>query len=67
MLIAAIPVSIAGWGVREGAMVTAFTFAGLPNHDALAISALFGAGSFVVGAVGGLIWILSGERVKIAM
>ena len=67
LLISAIPVSIAGWGVREGAMVAAFTFAGLPDHDALAISVLFGAGSFVIGAVGGLIWIFSGERGKIAM
>jgi uncharacterized protein (TIRG00374 family) len=65
ILIAAIPVSIAGWGVREGAMVAAFTFAGLPNNDALTISVLFGAGSFVIGAVGGLVWIFSGERGKI--
>lgn len=60
ILIAAIPVSIAGWGVREGAMIAAFTFAGLPTDDALAISVLFGAGSFAIGAMGGLVWILSG-------
>ena len=66
ILIAAIPVSIAGWGVREGAMVAAFTFAGLPNNDALTISVLYGAGSFVIGAVGGVLWIVSGERGKIA-
>jgi len=66
ILIAAIPVSIAGWGVREGAMVAAFTFAGLPDSDALVISVLFGAGTFVIGALGGLAWILSGERVEIA-
>lgn len=67
ILIAAIPVSIAGWGMREGAMVAAFTFAGLPRTDALAISVLFGAGSFIIGAVGGLVWIFSGERGKIAI
>lgn len=67
ILIAAIPMSIAGWGLREGAMVAAFTFAGLPNSDALAISVLFGAGSFVIGALGGLAWIFSGERGQIAI
>ena len=66
ILIAAIPVSIAGWGVREGAMVAAFTFAGLPDSDALVISVLFGASLFVMGALDGLAWILSGERVEIA-
>lgn len=66
ILIAAIPVSIAGWGIREGAMVAAFTFAGLPSNDALTISVLIGAGSFIIGAIGGLAWIFSGERVKIS-
>jgi uncharacterized membrane protein YbhN (UPF0104 family) len=66
ILIAAIPVSIAGWGVREGAMVAAFTFAGLSDSDALMISVLFGAGSFIIGALGGVAWILSGLRVRMA-
>ena len=65
ILVAAIPVSIAGWGVREGAMVAAFTFAGLPKDDALTISVLYGASLFVFGAVGGVLWIFSGERGKI--
>jgi uncharacterized membrane protein YbhN (UPF0104 family) len=59
ILIAAIPISIAGWGVREGAMITAFSYAGLPDSDGLAISVLFGVGVFTIGAVGGLVWILS--------
>ena len=62
ILIAAIPISIAGWGVREGAMITAFSYAGLPESDALAISVLFGAGAFIIGAIGGLVWILSRDR-----
>ena len=59
ILIAAIPISIAGWGVREGAMITAFSYAGLPESDGLAISVLFGVGAFAIGAIGGLVWILS--------
>lgn len=65
VLVAAIPVSIAGWGLREGAMVAAFTFAGLPDSDALTISLLLGAGVFVIGALGGLAWIFGDERGKI--
>jgi uncharacterized membrane protein YbhN (UPF0104 family) len=64
MLIAAIPISIAGWGLREGAMIVAFAYAGLSQDDGLAVSILFGAASFIVGAFGGIVWIASGERLS---
>jgi uncharacterized protein (TIRG00374 family) len=64
ILVASVPVSIAGWGVREGAMVAAFAYAGLPQSDGLMVSLLFGAESFAVGVIGGLAWIISGERIK---
>ena len=54
------PVSIAGWGVRESSMIMAFAYAGLSQSDGLIVSILFGAASFVVGVVGGIIWIVSG-------
>ena len=66
VLIAAIPISIAGWGVRESAMLAAFSYAGLPNSDGVLISILFGAGSFVIGAAGGIAWSLSANRVHLA-
>jgi glycosyltransferase 2 family protein len=62
ILIAAIPVSLAGWGVRESAMIAAFTYAGLSQTDGLTISVLFGLGQFVIGVLGGAVWILSGRR-----
>jgi uncharacterized membrane protein YbhN (UPF0104 family) len=62
MLVSAIPISIAGWGVREGAMMAVFSYAGLPNTDGLIVSILYGVGLFAVGAVGGLIWILGSEQ-----
>ena len=31
VLVTVMPISIAGWGVREGAMVAAFGYAGLPQ------------------------------------
>jgi glycosyltransferase 2 family protein len=64
MLVAIVPISIAGWGVREGAMVAAFAYAGLPEADGLIVSLLFGAGTLLLGAAGGMIWVLTGERGK---
>ncbi len=65
ILISAVPVSIAGWGVRESAMIAAFTYAGLPESDGLLVSILFGASSFVIGAAGGIAWSLSANRIRL--
>ncbi len=62
MLITMLPISIAGWGVREATMGLAFGYAGLLPNEGVNISLLFGAVSFMVGAVGGLVWILSAEK-----
>lgn len=62
LLIATAPVSIAGWGLREGTMTTVFTLAGLSSTDGLMISLSFGLVNLVIGCVGGLIWIGSGAR-----
>ena len=62
MLIATIPVSIAGWGVRESAMVLAFSYAGLAESDGLIVSILFGAASLAIGGIGGIVWVASGYR-----
>ena len=62
LLVSTVPISIAGWGLREGAMMAVFSYAGLLNSDGLIVSILYGAGLFTVGAVGGLVWILSSEQ-----
>jgi uncharacterized membrane protein YbhN (UPF0104 family) len=62
MLITMLPISIAGWGVREATMGLAFGYAGLMPNEGVNISLLFGAVSFIVGAFGGLVWILSAEK-----
>ncbi|MCD0421255.1 lysylphosphatidylglycerol synthase transmembrane domain-containing protein [Rhodopseudomonas sp. BR0M22] len=62
MLITMIPISIAGWGVREASMGLAFGYAGLTPGDGVAVSLLFGAVYFLVGGIGGLIWIVSAEK-----
>jgi uncharacterized membrane protein YbhN (UPF0104 family) len=64
ILIATIPLSIAGWGVRESAMVLAFSYAGLAESDGLIVSILFGTATLAVGAVGGIVWIASGYRLR---
>lgn len=62
MLITMLPISIAGWGVREATMMVAFGYAGLARADGTVVSLLFGAASFLVGAIGGLVWISSAEK-----
>jgi hypothetical protein len=62
MLITMLPISIAGWGVREATMGLAFGYAGLMTSEGVNVSLLFGAVSFIVGAFGGLVWIFSAEK-----
>lgn len=56
MLFATVPISIAGWGVREGAMVAAFALVGASESGAVAVSFLFGLTMIVIGLPGGLLW-----------
>lgn len=62
VLIATVPISIAGWGVRESAMILAFAYAGLPESDGLIVSIIFGTATMTVGIIGGIVWIASGYR-----
>jgi uncharacterized membrane protein YbhN (UPF0104 family) len=62
MLITMLPISIAGWGVREATMGLAFGYAGLVTEEGINISLLYGAVSFIAGGIGGLVWIFSAEK-----
>lgn len=64
ILIAIVPISVAGWGVREGVMVAAFGYAGLQPSDGLIVSLLFGVTYLVVGCIGGLVWTLTTPRAE---
>ncbi len=59
LLLSMIPISLAGWGVREGAMVIVFSLAGLQAEASLSLSVLFGACMFVSGLPGGFMWLLT--------
>ena len=57
-LISAVPVSIAGWGVRETAMVVAFQLVGGDPVLALTLSILIGLMYLLVSLPGGLVWLV---------
>jgi uncharacterized membrane protein YbhN (UPF0104 family) len=56
-LIQLMPISLAGWGVREAGMVVLLSGFGVPAEAALAISILMGLTLIVIGLPGGLIWL----------
>ena len=62
LLLATVPVSVAGWGVREGATVAAFGLLGVPAGGAAAASVLFGLGMAITALPGGLLWFLNADR-----
>jgi uncharacterized membrane protein YbhN (UPF0104 family) len=62
MLVAAVPISIAGWGVRERSLVWAFAMAGLPEADGFLVSVLLGTTMLILGCLGGVVWLSSAER-----
>lgn len=64
LLATVLPISIAGWGVRESAMVAAFAYAGLAENDGLVLSLLFGVQYLIVGLACGLLWIMPGNSAR---
>jgi uncharacterized protein (TIRG00374 family) len=57
MLVSMLPISFAGWGVREGAMILGLGVLGISEPDALAVSVAFGLLQLVVGIPGGALWL----------
>ena len=57
-LMMVVPISIAGWGVREGVMVVGFGYLGVASEAALALSILYGLLMLVVALPGGVVWAL---------
>lgn len=52
LLLSSIPISFAGWGLRESTMVVGLGFVGVAATDALAISVSFGLAQFIIGLPG---------------
>jgi uncharacterized membrane protein YbhN (UPF0104 family) len=57
-LLTFIPISIAGWGVREALMMSAFALIDVPATDALAVSIKLGLANLALGLIGGIVWIV---------
>jgi len=62
ILATTIPISIAGWGVREGAMVAAFALVGVPSDGALVMSLTLGLIGIIMMIPGGAFWLLRRNR-----
>jgi uncharacterized protein (TIRG00374 family) len=62
LLVTALPISIAGWGVREGGMTVGLGLIGVPDSDAALVSVVIGLIGVGLGALGGLTWLVSGNR-----
>lgn len=62
LFLSMLPISVAGWGVREGAMVAALGLIGVPAHQSLALSICFGLSIVAISLSGGVVWFVSRSR-----
>jgi uncharacterized membrane protein YbhN (UPF0104 family) len=57
LLLSMLPISLAGWGVREGAMIVALALVGVSPEESVAMSVCFGLSQLVIGLPGGALWL----------
>lgn len=57
-LVANLPVSIGGWGVREAGLAAAFVLMGLPADLAVLTSLIVGVANLITGLPGAVMWLL---------
>ena len=62
VLASLVPLSFAGWGVREGAMIALLGSIGIAPEEALALSVAFGVLLLIGSLPGGLLWLVTGNR-----
>lgn len=56
-LLSMVPLSVAGWGVREGVMVYGLGLVGVAPESALVASVVFGLVLTAIGVFGGAVWL----------
>jgi len=61
-LVANLPISVGGWGVRETAMIALFGLIGVPASATLVLSIQLGLLSLIVALPGGLLWLALKSR-----
>lgn len=62
ILMSTLPISLAGWGVREGAMIAALQYADIDPSKSLALSILFGLSILAVSSLGGMLWLIKERK-----
>ncbi len=61
LLVSALPISLGGWGVREGVFFAGFSMAGVDPAGGVTVSILFGASGILLGAICGALAPLMAE------
>jgi hypothetical protein len=61
-LITLFPLSVGGWGVREGAMIVALGFVSVSATSAFSLSVLYGLVILASGIPGAFVWLTTGKR-----
>jgi len=56
-LLATVPISIAGWGVRESVVVIGLGYAGVQYEEALVLSILYGISMLLISLYGAVLWL----------
>lgn len=62
LILTHLPISIGGWGVREGVMIFCLSRVGVQPESALAISILAGLIQLAAGIFGGIAWMLDHNK-----
>lgn len=63
ILFTLIPISLAGWGVREGAMIGLFMLIGAPKEAVLSLSVLYGIIVIICSLPGMYFWLTSKNKI----
>ena len=64
LLFSMIPISAGGWGLREGILILTLRNLGIPAHEAIVPSLVFGFGIMLAALPGGFIWFANRRRVS---
>lgn len=64
ILLTLIPISLAGWGVREGAMIGIFMLIGAPKESVLSLSVLYGFIVIICSLPGMFFWVTTQSPVR---
>ena len=53
-----IPISLGGWGFREGIFILSMNLIGVKSEIAVAISFIYAFETSIIGLIGGIVWSL---------